>query len=228
VTRRARVCVRWRTDLAPRRGHRRLGIEGRRVAWRLVDGDAKDIMALLSLEHSKVAYGLDFALYGAATVLLAASTVASAPDDRLLTTTTAIACVASGLAGWTLIEYTLHRFVLHGLAPFRSWHLLHHQRPMALIYSPTLLSAALIAALVFSPLLLLWGLHVASAITLGVVLGNLTYSVMHHAAHHWPAHKGWLARRKRLHARHHGASRPNTHFGVTTGLWDRVFGSGAS
>ena len=57
-------------------------------------------MALLSLEHGKVAYALDFALYGAAAVVLGASTVASAPHDRLVTIT-ATACVVSGLASWT-------------------------------------------------------------------------------------------------------------------------------
>ena len=29
------------------------------------------------------------------------------------------AWVAGGVFAWTLVEYLLHRFVLHGLAPFR-------------------------------------------------------------------------------------------------------------
>jgi cyclopropane-fatty-acyl-phospholipid synthase len=28
----------------------------------------------------------------------------------------------AGLLGWSLIEYGVHRFVLHGLAPFRRWY----------------------------------------------------------------------------------------------------------
>src|SRR5450755_4103283 len=109
-------------------------------------------MGLFTLEHGKAAYRVDFAAYGTAVVALAAFLVASTPHARRLEIGV-LACVA--LMSWTAIEYALHRFVLHGLEPFRSWHAEHHRRPTALICTPTILSAALIATLVFLPALLL-------------------------------------------------------------------------
>ena len=178
-------------------------------------------MGLLTLEHSKAAYGADFVLYGTAVVLLAGFLLVAEADQQVLEN---MAFVASGLAGWTLVEYALHRFVLHGLQPFRRWHEAHHERPVALICAPTVLSATLIVALVFLPALELAGLLRACALTLGVLAGYLAYSVTHHAVHHWRAGNGWLRQRKRWHALHHHVEHPGC-YGVTTGFWDHVFGS---
>ena len=69
-------------------------------------------MSLFALEHSETAYRADFALYGAAVLVLATFLLAASPHALRL----AVAMfVLVGLAGWTLIEYALHRFVLHGL-----------------------------------------------------------------------------------------------------------------
>jgi sterol desaturase/sphingolipid hydroxylase (fatty acid hydroxylase superfamily) len=133
--------------------------------------------------------------------------------------------VVLGLAGWTAIEYVMHRFVLHGLRPFSQWHAQHHQRPVALISTPTIVSATLIAALVYLPARLLGGLWQAGALTLGVMAGYLAYAVAHHATHHWRADSAWLKRRKRWHALHHHLADSPACYGVTTSFWDHVFGS---
>jgi cyclopropane-fatty-acyl-phospholipid synthase len=176
---------------------------------------------LFSLEHSRAAYRADFALYGISVVVLAAVIVVGGPREQALGI---LASVAGGLTGWTLIEYVLHRYVLHGVRPFSRWHAEHHDRPTALICTPTVLSAALIVVLVFVPSLLLGSLWRASALTLGVLTGYLAYAVTHHATHHWRAGGAWLKRRKRWHALHHHEGRPGF-FGVTTGFWDHLFGS---
>ena len=121
-------------------------------------------MELFALEHSKAAYRADFALYATAVVLLAGFLAYDGPREQWL----GIASIAlAGLVSWTAIEYVLHRFVLHGMQPFRRWHAEHHQRPRALICSPTIMSASLIVVLVFLPALLLGGLWRACALTLG-------------------------------------------------------------
>lgn len=176
-------------------------------------------MGLFTLEHSKLAYRTDFALYGVAVASLTAVLVL---DGLAAQRFESALWVAAGLAGWSLIEYVLHRFVLHGLQPFRGWHTEHHERPTALICAPTLLSAALIAALVFLPALRLGGLWRACAVTLGVVGGYLAYAITHHATHHWRADGNWLRERKRWHALHHHRRWPGC-YGVTSGIWDRVF-----
>lgn len=178
-------------------------------------------MGLFTLEHSQGAYRADFVLYGSAVPLLAAYLLLEGPRGHGLQMA---AWVLAGLAGWSLIEYLLHRFVLHGVQPFQSWHAEHHQRPTALICAPTILSAVLIFTLVFLPALLVSTLWRACALTLGVLAGYLGYAVVHHATHHWRADSAWLRQRKRWHARHHHTN-PPVCFGVTSGFWDHVFAS---
>jgi len=183
-------------------------------------------MALLTLEHSKTAYQVDMGIYAVASVALAAWLIIRGPREQLLQF---MALAAVGLASWTLIEYGVHRFLLHGLEPFSTWHAEHHRRPTALIYSPTILGVVVIAALVFLPAWLLGGPWRAVAFTFGIVAGDLGYAVTHHVVHHWRAENAWIRRRKRWHALHHGSDlrlgRPPGYYGVTTSLWDYVFGS---
>ena len=179
-------------------------------------------MGLFTLEHSRAAYWLDFAAYGAAVGALAGVLVVAGPREQGWE----IAAVALlGLAGWTAIEYALHRFVLHGMDPFRRWHAEHHLRPNALICAPTLFSASLILVLVFLPALMLGGVWRACALTLGVLAGYLGYAITHHATHHWRADNAWLRRRKLSHALHHHATLEPGAYGVTSAFWDHVFGS---
>ena len=178
-------------------------------------------MGLFTLEHSKLGYQADFVLYGAACVLLAGWLVFVDSNEGILQD---MSLALAGLAAWTVIEYLLHRFVLHGPQPFRRWHAEHHRRPAALIGTPTLASAGLIGLFVFLPVGLLGGWSHAVGFTLGVTSGYLAYSVTHHALHHWHGHGAWFMARRRSHARHHGAGRPGS-YGVTTAFWDHVFGS---
>jgi Fatty acid hydroxylase superfamily len=200
-------------------------------------------MPLFRIEHSPWAYRADFILYGSACVALAAALLLAAPRAQA----PGLAALAvAGLAGWSLIEYLLHRFVLHGLRPFSHWHAEHHRRPGALICTPTLLSASLIILLVFVPSLLLSDWWLASALTFGLLSGYLIYAVTHHALHHGPHHDShhdsrqagmsgstrntWLQRRRHWHALHHGSihhlQRRPGHYGVTTTFWDQLLGSG--
>lgn len=181
-------------------------------------------MAWLSLEHSKAAYWADFAVYCVVVVALAAFVLLRGPADKAWQIA---GLVAAGLGAWTAIEYGLHRFLLHGLQPFARWHAEHHSRPTALIGTPTALSFALIALLVFLPVLLASNLWHAVALTLGVLVGYLVYAITHHATHHWRADSAWLKERKRRHAlHHHGGANPGC-YGVTSSVWDHVFRSGA-
>lgn len=179
----------------------------------------KAAMTLFSIEHGPAAYWVDFGIYGAVVAVLAILLAVVAPREHW---PNLVALVLLGAAGWTLIEYALHRFVLHGLEPFLSWHAEHHQRPMALMSTPTLLSISLVALLVFLPGLLAAGFWPALALTLGMSAGYLAYALIHHATHHWRSVGPWMTRRKRWHARHHHMSGC---YGVSTSFWDRVFGT---
>jgi sterol desaturase/sphingolipid hydroxylase (fatty acid hydroxylase superfamily) len=178
-------------------------------------------MSFFNMEHSRAAYRADFALYGVAVLALAGSLAWSNPPGVLLQL---LIISLAGLIGWTLIEYFLHRFVLHGVQPFQRWHEAHHERPRALICAPTVLSATLIAVFIFLPALLVGGAWRACALTLGLLIGYLAYAVTHHAIHHWRSQAHWLNKRKRWHALHHHLMHPRC-YGVTSGFWDEVFGT---
>lgn len=151
---------------------------------------------VFALEHSPLAYAVDFVFYGVLTASLAMTLVVFGFGKHPVQLA---AIVGTGAIAWTLFEYAIHRFVLHGLRPFCDWHAEHHQRPMALICAPTLVSAALIVAVVLLPALLWAGPLRAVALTLGVLAGYLAYSTR--------ASRGT----------------PLAALGVTSGFWDRVF-----
>ncbi len=172
------------------------------------------------LELSKASYFADFVVYPLAIVasgfLLCVAPRGERPHIAV--------AVLSGLIGWSLLEYALHRVILHGLEPLRSWHAEHHNRPHALIGTPTAVSATAIIVLIFVPALLISDLWLGTGFTLGVTAGYLGYACTHHAVHHWHAESAWLKNRQRLHALHHHSSAA-CQFGVITSLWDYVLGS---
>ncbi len=192
---------------------------GQRLVVRLADRLRK---CLLSLEPGVLAYRADTALYAGAVAGMAAFIATAAPREDALRLS---ALGLAGLLAWSLIEYLLHRFVMHGLQPFRRWHLQHHLRPHAPIFTPTLASAALLLGLVFLPARLWLGLWSGCALTLGVLAGYLAYGLTHHATHHWRGQGRWLMRRKQWHARHHRTGRATCCYGVSSGFWDQVFRS---
>lgn len=174
-------------------------------------------MGMLSLEHGKAAYRADFVLYACAVVGLATFLAVSIPGPMQAQS---LALAVFGFIAWTGIEYSLHRFVLHGIEPFKSWHARHHHRPAARICMPTIFSASLIFVLAFVPAFALLGRWGACGFTLGVTTGYLAYGTTHHAVHNWRARGTWLTKRKQWHALHHGG---RGGYGVTTDFWDRLF-----
>lgn len=176
-------------------------------------------MPLLSVEHSPTAYRGDAFFYGMAVLGLVSWMVLGAPEG---TGAVLMGWGAAGLMAWSALEYGLHRFVLHGLAPFEAWHLEHHRRPAALIRTPTWLSACLMVLLVWLPGVLVLGAWSGSAFTLGVMAGYLGYGLTHNAMHHGQTGNRWLQDRKYWHARHHHAGQPCC-YGVTSSFWDHVF-----
>ena len=138
-----------------------------------------------------------------------------------------VAAFLVGAAGWTLAEYLLHRFFLHGVPMIRRSHLRHHAAPRALIGAPAWLSPSLVVTL-FAVTNLFGDATLASGATVGVTLGYLAYVCIHYATHHLSSLRwGWLRRLRRAHALHHSSSTA-CNFGVSSGLWDRVFGTDAS
>lgn len=178
-------------------------------------------MRFFALEHSRAVYAADFVFYGLVNLGIAVALLGWGPRTERLDF---IGLVLLGGVLWTLIEYALHRFALHHVQPFERWHGEHHQRPMAMISSPTYFTAGLFLVLIYGPALALAGPWPAAALMQGVLAGFLAYGITHHAVHHWRARGAWLKRRKQQHALHHHHASGGD-YGVTTDLWDRVFGT---
>jgi len=132
---------------------------------------------------------------------------------------------SAGLVGWTLIEYLFHRVLFHHAPILSQIHERHHHSPMDLIGTPAWASALIGLVAIAIPSWAVFGFDLGSAVTAGLVSGYLWYVFVHYATHHWRLRRGSYLYQARLrHARHHHLSH-SVNFGVTTSVWDHVFGT---
>lgn len=131
----------------------------------------------------------------------------------------------AGIVAWTLAEYVLHRFLVRRIPRLRQMYEAHHRDQHALIGISSLVSAPVALVALLAPLWWLGGQEFACSMTAGLLFGYLSYAAAHHLAHHRPARPGSLFYAlKRRHALHHHVTRQGN-FGVTSGAWDRLFGT---
>ncbi|HEU5289711.1 MAG TPA: sterol desaturase family protein [Cyclobacteriaceae bacterium] len=139
----------------------------------------------------------------------------------------------AGTLTWTLAEYGVHRFVYHTKTKNKLWlkiqylgHGIHHQYPK----DPTRLAMPPLPALVLITGFfgLFWVLMQQYAIAFfpGFLFGYVLYISMHYAEHkiksplYGPFKRLW-----KYHALHHYKYPETKAFGVSTILWDWVFGT---
>lgn len=174
------------------------------------------------MKMTKLGYFAEFLLFPPIVLVSTALAFLSSSPPHLATW---LAVYGIGLAGWTLIEYFLHRAVFHH-APFLSrLHEEHHNNPQELSGTPVWASVSLGLIVVAIPSWAILGFNQATALTAGMATGYLWYVFVHHTTHHWQPHPGsylyWVRLR---HAGHHYGSHDGN-FGVTSGVWDFVFGT---
>jgi sterol desaturase/sphingolipid hydroxylase (fatty acid hydroxylase superfamily) len=171
---------------------------------------------------SKTGYYTAFVIYPA--IILALTTVELRQPESMAQLHWLIACVV-GIAGWTLAEYIIHRFVFHRIPLAARMHDMHHSSPSELIGAPLWLSLSAFGFGVFIPLWWQAGFDVASGLTSGLMLGYLWYGLVHTAIHRYRLDRGsFLYQTKLRHVHHHYGTQAGN-FGVTTSLWDRLFGT---
>jgi dihydroceramide fatty acyl 2-hydroxylase len=126
-----------------------------------------------------------------------------------------------GLFAWTLVEYVIHGVLGHARRTFvTSLHDVHHRDPHAVFA----LGAWIPTAVVFAGMIAWFGLAPGVVFYGGIVSGFVVYEYVHYRIHFVsPAN----AVEERLRARHlaHHAGEPDAIFGVTTRIWDVVFGT---
>lgn len=141
-----------------------------------------------------------------------------------------------GLLAWTLIEYLLHRYVFHILpepdfdSKLRQFmvHGYHHEFPndrMRLV-APLLLSIP-IAVVVAAAYFALLGRYHWQIWFAGTALGYIAYDWMHYYTHHFRPTTRLGRFLRRYHMEHHYKD-SDAHFGISSPLWDWVFGTAKS
>jgi sterol desaturase/sphingolipid hydroxylase (fatty acid hydroxylase superfamily) len=142
-----------------------------------------------------------------------------------------------GVFLWTFTEYTLHRFVFHyePRTPLQEriiflFHGIHHAQPQCITRLVMPPAVSIPGGLIYFGLLnLVLGTLLGipqwiGPIISGLVSGYLVYDLTHYATHHFPMRQGFLKFLKRYHMQHHYKT-PKQRFGVSSPLWDLVFGT---
>lgn len=141
-----------------------------------------------------------------------------------------------GFLAWTLIEYLLHRYVFH-LLPDASYesklkqfmvHGYHHEFPndrMRLV-APLLLSVPIGIVIAAAYFALLGPFHWLSWFA-GTAAGYIAYDWMHYYTHHFRPTTRLGRFLRRYHMEHHYKD-SESHFGISSPLWDWVFGTAKS
>ena len=141
---------------------------------------------------------------------------------------TASAIVLGGV-GWTLTEYWLHRELGHNPKliknPFGDEHTAHHSRGN--YFAPTwkkLLTAVAATTALMKPARWVTDEKVSAAFVGGFVGAYLYYETLHRLEH---VHSGWgrYGRWARKHHFYHHFHNPKHNHGVTSPIWDIVFGT---
>ena len=126
---------------------------------------------------------------------------------------------------FTLIEYSIHRWLLHSSGILTHLHGMHHDEPENI--SAFLFPTSLIVLGMFWMICTL-GFHSQSAsfVISGVGFTYFYYGLIHHAEHHVNMNRvpfRWLKSQWAAHKVHHHFVDSN--FGVITPFWDFVFGT---
>ncbi|XP_022885547.1 dihydroceramide fatty acyl 2-hydroxylase FAH1-like isoform X2 [Olea europaea var. sylvestris] len=140
--------------------------------------------------------------------------------------------MAFGIFVWTLLEYTLHRFLFHiktksywGNTIHYLLHGCHHKHPMdgqRLVFPPT--ATAILCVPFWNLIKFMSTPSITPAVFGGGLLGCVMYDVTHYYLHHGQPTSVVPKSLKKYHLNHHFRIQ-NKGFGITSSLWDKVFGT---
>jgi len=148
----------------------------------------------------------------------------------------AISIFTGGLIFWTLFEYLIHRFAFHFIPKGKTTmkivyviHGNHHEYPrdkqrLFMPPLPSIIISSNIFLLMYFAGLLLNMTGYLPAFFPGFIFGYLLYGTMHYAIHSWSPPFKWMKSLWRNHHLHHYKDE-HRGFGVSTTLWDRIFGT---
>ncbi len=137
-----------------------------------------------------------------------------------------------GLIIWTLTEYLLHRYIFHFVAKSKTmkrfvflFHGLHHDDPndpTRLVMPPG--PALLIATILYWLFRIVIPFEYSLPFMAFFLIGYLCYDYIHFATHHHKMNSKVGQLLKKWHLKHH-YQHDNSKYGVSSPLWDYVFGT---
>jgi sterol desaturase/sphingolipid hydroxylase (fatty acid hydroxylase superfamily) len=145
-----------------------------------------------------------------------------------------VGTILGGLLFWTLLEYVLHRWVFHFTPNPNSElsqdvhfliHGVHHDWPHdadRLVMPPVM--SILLAVVLGYPMYLVIGPRYFDPFFAGLVAGYIWYDMTHYAVHHVKPRTEAGAKLRKHHYLHHFKT-PEARYGVSTPLWDVIFGT---
>jgi hypothetical protein len=150
----------------------------------------------------------------------------------------ALSFFSGGMAAWTMLEYVVHRYVLHGHFPegrgpvrwfthkyLDPLHWEHHARPWDGDHingriRDTLPFAALLAAAGF-----LAPLPTAPMFVAGLLQAYVLEEWVHHSVHFYHFRNRYFRYIRRHHLYHHSPKGEEVGYGLTSGFWDVIWGT---
>lgn len=152
--------------------------------------------------------------------------------NRGIPPTQAASLMLVGVFVWTLVEYTMHRFLFH-IKTSSYWgntlhyllHGCHHKHPMdgyRLVFPPA--AATLFAVPLWHLTCMIAPYKAVPAVFGGGLLGYVMYDVTHYYLHHGNGIDEVTRKLKKYHLNHHFRAQTNS-YGITSALWDWVFGT---
>lgn len=141
--------------------------------------------------------------------------------------------MAGGLLIWTLLEYSLHRFLFHAATSTYWWNTIHYllhgchhkhpQDPNRLVFPPLL--CIIFSVAIVTPFTYFLPKPVVYTMYGGGLLGYVCYDVTHFWLHFgFPTKFATLYKMRRYHLAHHFKN-PSKGYGITNTLWDHVLGT---
>jgi sterol desaturase/sphingolipid hydroxylase (fatty acid hydroxylase superfamily) len=137
-----------------------------------------------------------------------------------------------GILLWTFTEYLLHRYVFHWDAKSRAgkyfvflFHGLHHddpQDPTRLVMPPV--PAVIIVSLLWGVFSFIFPEKYIDVVMAYFLIGYLCYDYIHYATHHFAMTSPIGKYLRKYHLQHH-YSGERSKYGVSSPLWDIIFGT---
>ena len=149
---------------------------------------------------------------------------------------TALVFFSGGMAAWTLLEYFVHRYVLHGRFPegrgpirwfmhkyFDPLHWEHHARPWDGNHINGRIRDTLPFAAIFVAVGFLTPLPTGPMWVAGLLQAYILEEWVHHSVHFYHFRNPYFRYIRRHHLYHHSPKGSGVGYGLTNGFWDVVW-----